>query len=56
VKIDVFNDIEHFYDPKRQHFTMGYLSPTVFEPIRAGFALAVDETDFTLSLVASSLL
>ena len=30
-KADVFDYIEHFYDPKRRHSTIGYLSPMEFE-------------------------
>jgi putative transposase len=36
-KADVFNYIERFYNPKRRHSTIGYLSPMEFER-RAGFA------------------
>ena len=36
-KADVFDYIERFYNPKRRHSTMGYLSPMEFER-RAGFA------------------
>ena len=30
-KVDVFNYIECFYNPKRRHSTIGYLSPVEFE-------------------------
>jgi putative transposase len=30
-KADVFDDIERFYNPKRRHSTLGYLSPMEFE-------------------------
>jgi putative transposase len=30
-KADVFDYIERFYNPKRRHFTLGYLSPMEFE-------------------------
>ncbi len=30
-KADVFDYIEHFYNPKRRHSTLGYLSPVEFE-------------------------
>jgi putative transposase len=30
-KADVFDYIEHFYNPKRRHSTIGYLSPMEFE-------------------------
>ena len=36
-KADVFDYIERFYNPKRRHSTIGYLSPTDFE-IYAGLA------------------
>ena len=36
-KADVFDYIERFYNPKRRHSTLGYLSPMEFER-RAGFA------------------
>jgi putative transposase len=36
-KADVFDYIERFYNPKRRHSTIGYLSPVEFER-RAGFA------------------
>ena len=36
-KADVFDYIERFYNPKRRHSTIGYLSPMEFER-RAGFA------------------
>jgi putative transposase len=35
-KADVFDYIERFYDPKRRHSTIGYLSPMEFER-QAGF-------------------
>ncbi len=34
---DVFDDIECFYNPRRRHSTLGYLSPMEFEK-QAGFA------------------
>jgi len=30
-KADVFDYIERFYNPKRSHSTIGYLSPMEFE-------------------------
>jgi len=30
-KADVFDYIERFYNPKRYHSTLGYLSPVAFE-------------------------
>jgi putative transposase len=36
-KADVFDYIERFYNAKRRHSTIGYLSPMEFER-RAGFA------------------
>ena len=36
-KADVFDYVERFYNPKRRHSTIGYLSPMEFEQ-RAGFA------------------
>jgi putative transposase len=30
-KADVFDYIERFYNPKRRHSTIGYLSPVEFE-------------------------
>jgi putative transposase len=30
-KVDVFDYIECFYNPKRRHSTIGYLSPVEFE-------------------------
>ena len=36
-KADVFDYIECFYNPKRRHLTIGYLSPVEFE-MQAGFA------------------
>ena len=30
-KADVFNYIERFYNAKRRHSTIGYLSPVAFE-------------------------
>ncbi len=30
-KADVFDYIERFYNPKRRHSTIGYLSPIAFE-------------------------
>lgn len=36
-KADVFDYIERFYNPKRGHPTIGYLSPMEFER-QAGFA------------------
>ena len=36
-KADFFDYIERFYNPKRRHSTLGYLSPVEFEK-KAGFA------------------
>jgi putative transposase len=36
-KADVFDYIERFYNPKRRHSTIGYLSPMEFEQ-KAGLA------------------
>ena len=36
-KADVFDYIERFYNPKRRHSTIGYLSPMEFES-KAGLA------------------
>ena len=36
-KTDVFDYIERFYNPKRRHSTIGYLSPMEFER-QAGLA------------------
>ncbi len=30
-RADVFDDIERFYNPKRRHSKLGYLSPIQFE-------------------------
>ena len=30
-KADVFDYIERFYNPKRRHSTLGYVSPVEFE-------------------------
>ena len=30
-RADVFDDIERFYNPKRRHSKLGYLSPMAFE-------------------------
>jgi transposase InsO family protein len=30
-KADIFDYIERFYNPKRRHSTLGYLSPVEFE-------------------------
>jgi putative transposase len=38
-KADVFDYIERFYNPKRRHSTLGYLSPMEFE-IKGGIAYA----------------
>lgn len=38
-KADVFDDIEHFYNLKQRHSTLGYLSPMEFE-MQAGLAEA----------------
>jgi hypothetical protein len=35
--VQVFDYIECFYNPKRRHSTIGYLSPVEFE-MKAGFA------------------
>ena len=37
VSADVFDYIERFYNPKRRHSTIGYLSPMEFER-KAGLA------------------
>jgi putative transposase len=36
-KADVFDYIERFYNPKRRHSTIGYMSPVDFE-MKAGLA------------------
>jgi putative transposase len=36
-RADVFDYIECFYNPKRRHSTIGYLSPVEFE-MKAGLA------------------
>jgi putative transposase len=36
-KSDVFDYIERFYNPKRRHSTIGYMSPVEFE-MKAGLA------------------
>jgi len=36
-KADVFDNIERFYNPKRRHSTIGYMSPMEFER-QAGLA------------------
>ncbi len=36
-KADVFDYIERFYNPKRRHSTLGYISPMEFE-MKAGLA------------------
>ncbi len=36
-RADVFDYIERFYNPKRRHSTIGYMSPMDFE-IKAGLA------------------
>ncbi len=36
-KADVFDYIERFYNPKRRHSTIGYVSPVDFE-MKAGLA------------------
>jgi putative transposase len=38
-KADVFDYIERFYNPKRRHSTIGYMSPMEFER-QAGLAYA----------------
>jgi putative transposase len=30
-RVDVFDDIERFYNPRRRHFKLGHLSPMTFE-------------------------
>jgi putative transposase len=37
VRADVFDHIERFYNPKRRHSTIGYISPMDFE-MKAGLA------------------
>jgi putative transposase len=32
-RADVFDDIERFYNPRRRHSTIGYLSPMDFEAL-----------------------
>lgn len=32
---DAFDYIERFYNPKRRHSTLGYLSPATFEKLQA---------------------
>ena len=32
-RADVFDYIERFYNPRRRHSTIGYLSPTAFEAL-----------------------
>ena len=34
-RADVFNYIKRFYNPRRRHSTIWYLSPIKFEPIKA---------------------
>ena len=34
-RADVFDCIERFYNPRRRHSTIGYLSPMEFERIKA---------------------
>lgn len=34
-RADVFNYIEQFYNPRRRHSTLGYLSPVEFENSRS---------------------
>lgn len=36
-RVDVFDYIEHFYNPRRRHSKLGYLSPMEFEA-KAGLA------------------
>jgi transposase InsO family protein len=36
-KADVFDYIERFYNPKRRHSTIGYLSPIEFERFCSAF-------------------
>ena len=35
LRADVFDYIERFYDPKRMHSTIGYLSPVQFENLQS---------------------
>ena len=37
VRVDVFSYIEQFYNPRRRHSTLGYVSPMEYEK-QAGFA------------------
>ena len=34
LRVDVFDYIERFYNPKRRHSTIGYLSPVQFENLQ----------------------
>jgi putative transposase len=39
-RADIFDYIERFYNPRRRHSTLGYLSPVNYEKL-AGFLLKV---------------
>ena len=43
-KADVFDYIERFYNPRRRHSTLGYLSPVAFEEQAALASVRVHET------------
>jgi putative transposase len=49
-KADVFDYIERFYNPKRRHSTIGYLSPMEFE--RQATAVAVNVLDRSFEAAA----
>jgi len=34
LRADVFDYIERFYNPKRRHSTLGYISPVQFENLK----------------------
>jgi putative transposase len=43
-RADVFDDIERFYNPRRRHSKLGYLSPMEFEARAMPAQPAVNET------------